>query len=480
MPYIEFISRLCLFVSNLQVRKDDNTSKVCRLCFDRINIFFRFRELSAARNINYLLRKIRSSMERPPDVAAALAIDRPNSVHGIFSGGVKSSCNSDSRGKNTSCGQTAPIICITVTDSDSEDEGVNDDLHNGAGQIETSGARHWQSANRIEHRLETFPVKCQIRICPNYFENEDAMMFHINTYHRKGITRSLECFLCKKSLAAKRSLEEHMNAFHSHAKKIKCTFSDCSRIFYHYSALLHHIKFAHDRESMSPDESDQSANSDAMDKRNDGWNPIVCRFQKCNTIFETVGAKMYHMSSYHRWGIKRTYECYICKSPITNRRWFERHMIARHRRQKSFKCPFPDCQQFFDHKLSVRKHIYCRHVRKAVSFGKTDQLTKYRYVVNRKTNNNFKFKCDYRKCTNVFEGIDAMLYHSSTYHRRESKKTFECFLCKVTPLELQSLKQHMSAMHCSRISYECSFPDCLRTFYCSSMIRKHIKVIHAN
>lgn len=395
----------------------------------------------------------------------------------MLSDGDKSSCDSDSTKKNTSCDQTAPIMCITVTDTESEDEIVNDDIQHTAGHTGISGAENWPLANGNELSFKKFPLKCGRKNCPNYFENEGAMMYHLSVYHSKGIIRSLECFLCRKSLASARSLKEHMNAFHTHTQKIKCT--DCPRIFYHNSALINHIKQSHYGKSVSSDEKNQLASSDVMNDRNHDEFSVRCDLQYCKNIFQTDGAKMYHMSTYHRCGIKRTYECFLCKSPNANLRWLKNHMNGSHSLQKRFKCPFPDCRLIFDQKPSVLKHIYWHHVRKVVSYGKRYRSVNHR-AVNEKNNSNFKFKCDLRNCTNLLESTDAMMYHLSTYHRRGKKRPFECFLCKVRSLELQSLKQHMNAMHCNRISYKCSFPDCLLTFYSSSMIRKHIKAIHVN
>lgn len=317
------ISRRGLFPLDFQVRKDDDTTKVCQRCFDRINLFLRFRESTAARNINYLLRKIHLSIERPTDVVVDNAIDQPNSIHEIFSDEDKSSCSdSDSGGRNPSCDQTAPIMCITVTDTESEDGQIIDDSQ---------------------------------QIGPHTGNDRRLGKFAFNSIEQ-GIIRSFECYLCKKMLPNRRSLQAHKNVIHSRTMKIECLFSDCPRHFVKISSLQKHIQRHH-----------QLANSDVKNEINTVQFSVKCGRGACKNLFESDGARMYHISTYHQRGIEKTYECIVCKSTMNFFSNLKTHVNKYHSHQTSFKCPFPECARVFDHTATILFHIRCHHVRKAVS-----------------------------------------------------------------------------------------------------------------
>lgn len=295
---------------------------MCQRCFDRISLFFRFRESTAARNINYLLRKIHVSMERPADVVADDAIDQPNSIHEIFSDEDKSSCDSDSGGKNTSCEQTAPIMCITVTDTESEDGQVN-------GNRQRIGAP-------TEHD----------RIFGKYR----------STLIDQGIIRSFECYLCRKTLPNRRSLQAHINVIHSRTMKFECLFSDCPHHFVNISSLQYHIQRHH-----------QLANSGVTNERNNVRFSVKCGRGACKNLFESEGARMYHISTYHQRGTEKTYECIVCRLTMNHFGNLKTHVNKYHNHQTSFKCPFPECARVFDHTAAILHHIRCHRVREAVS-----------------------------------------------------------------------------------------------------------------
>lgn len=54
------------FCAHSQVHADDETTKICRNCFNMINEYFPFRMACSARNVNYLLQKIKKATTPAP------------------------------------------------------------------------------------------------------------------------------------------------------------------------------------------------------------------------------------------------------------------------------------------------------------------------------------------------------------------------------------------------------------------------------
>lgn len=69
-------SRLPLHAIRFQVRRDDDSTKICQQCRGKINDYFNFRNRCTTRNINYLLEKMSKSMKRTVDAGSMdVAVD---------------------------------------------------------------------------------------------------------------------------------------------------------------------------------------------------------------------------------------------------------------------------------------------------------------------------------------------------------------------------------------------------------------------
>lgn len=435
---------LCL---NFQVRKDDETTRVCQECFDMINKYFPFRESCAARNINFMLLKIGVSIERSVYVEAAGGIDRTNSICEIISDEEKSSCD-----------RTAPSVCITLTDTESEDGEDNDDSEHTGAHFGTSSAEVEPAIGK-KHRLKNVGREK----CPKFSERS-----HLNKW--------FECHLCKGTFSRLPSLKRHMRRIHGRGKRFTCPFVMCSRISYCKYGLQDHIKSRHTKKAISVGR-EQSMNCMAANKSSQGHLPVKCGWRSCKNFFESDGDALYHMAQYHARGSKKTYECHLCKISIVNVIALKQHMNAKHSHQKSFKCPFSDCTRIFHHIDSIRHHINIYHSRKAVSSGRNEQKTNNKLGDGR---NNAKFPvlCGWRGCKQVFENQGAKLYHLAVFHRQGAKKTFQCYLCKGTLVSIGSLKQHMTGLHGRHTSLKCPFLNCSAVLKYSSGMERHIKNLH--
>lgn len=89
-------------------------------------------------------------------------------------------------------------------------------------------------------------VKCRRRNCTESFESDDALMYHVTSYHRKGVKNAFSCHLCKKTFPTnKRKLRVHINAVHFGLKTAKCPYPMCSKSFATKSGLQSHTSRVH-------------------------------------------------------------------------------------------------------------------------------------------------------------------------------------------------------------------------------------------
>lgn len=237
----------------------------------------------------------------------------------------------------------------------------NDHIKNGK-PVSPGRNIHLANSNVVdEWNNHEFPVKCLWSQCRHFLENTDAALYHGVGFHRKGSERSFECHLCKITLRNEKSTQMHMNAKHSHRKKLKCTFSGCPQIFYHEDTLKSHMKRYHSRKTVPSDRNSHSADIGVDDERNNHNFPVKCGWRSCSERFDSTNAMMYHLSTYHRTGIKRTSECHLCRRKFALKEVFVQHMNALHTRQQQFVCPISSCALIFYRKNSLERHLKCIH-----------------------------------------------------------------------------------------------------------------------
>lgn len=211
-----FVLNSCeaVFVSLFQVKRDDATTKICRECFDMINEYFPFLESCSTKNINYLLRKIGMVMKRPTEAVAVGDIGQSNSIHEIASDEGHSPSESNLGREDVPCEQPAPIMCITLTDTESEDEEVNVDLQHPKFHNEIVSSRSNDGKVVQEQINSKFSIECMGK-CKEFFGSKEAMAYHKTSYQRRGIKKTFECYLCKITFAEKLKFRIHMNAVHT-------------------------------------------------------------------------------------------------------------------------------------------------------------------------------------------------------------------------------------------------------------------------
>lgn len=87
---------------------------------------------------------------------------------------------------------------------------------------------------------------------------------------------------------------------------------------------------------------------------------VKCRHGNCNDLFESNGAVMLHMRSYHA-KVKKTYNCHLCKKTLSSRVGIKRHMNAIHMGE-CFRCSYRTCLKVFKREDVLTEHVKNVHI----------------------------------------------------------------------------------------------------------------------
>lgn len=229
--------------------------------------------------------------------------------------------------------------------------------------------------------------------CKESFKNRDALMFHMATYHAKGIERSFCCYLCKDAFKLKSNLRRHMKSIHNGHGQLRfvCPIQTCSREFTEKASLKRHLNAVHTQKS-------------------------AFKCSKCPMMFSYKNNLIRHLANIH--GERTTFRCYLCKEPSHTKKALQMHMIQIHSGRSSFKCHFPMCSKSFTHKGNLNVHTNAVHTKENV------------------------YKCT--ECSNEFYSKGYLNKHFAANH---GGITFNCDLCKKSLASQHSLKRHINSMH---------------------------------
>lgn len=480
------INRQFLLMINFQIRRSDDTSKICEQCLNRVNKFFRFRESCAARNT--INTQAHFEMRIAPKgctatVAVAESIDtvyEPIVTFEISSDDefLLGECNVQSDNSPNDTNPVTPMMCIEITDTESDNDKYSAAKRHASRTANLSAKRKTKSKRKIvkKKNVGKFHVKCRGH-CKDLFESKDAMMFHMNSYHVKGIKRIFACHLCKKIFTERKTLFHHMNAVHSRHKRFVCPFQNCTKICYYKENLDKHIKHLHAKRHLPTTRRKKPPKSCVVIKQKNAEFPINCAFGNCREIFENEGAMMYHVENSHSKGIKKLFECFLCKKSSPDRINLYQHMNAMHGRQIEFKCPYAGCLAVFKFSSGVPRHIKRIHTTQLVFPAKSKHIVNGK-VVEVQCNGDTVVKCAWNTCPNFFESKDAMIYHVGTYHAKGKKRSIECHLCKIKYANMAYLQDHMNGVHSLRKTFTCPLSQCSKVFHRNINLIGHMRNSH--
>lgn len=353
-------------------------TKLCAECFDKINKYFSFREFCSTKNINCLLHSIANAMNgvtnNDPRHSHVEATSSPN--HEIDS---DTSCGTDSSMENTADNEdeTAPTMCITVTDTDSDDEEVN--------AISQRRRIHLQKHLDARHTRH-MKLKCPIRMCAGIFQNRPDLRKHVESMHNMEMVRPSE--------------NEQSANVNEHLQKIHC------------------IRF--DGKDEKTRKTDRHTTKDVAKER------FWCTMWRCNELFESREALAYHQEGmYHRRDARLTFECYLCRKVSTKYTGTRKHMYRMHFRRKWLTCPIPGCAtKFTRNENMLIGHIRSNHKNRVTEYGcnewdKTFNSEKRLEQLKHRTDRDIsQFNCS--KWSGRFSHRNSMEEHVRNEHRHES------------------------------------------------------------
>lgn len=102
----------------------------------------------------------------------------------------------------------------------------------------------------------------------------------------------------------------------------------------------------------------------------------------------------------------------------------------------------------------------------AYSSGKISKIVK-----KRKVENDSKIKC--KKCSEFFDSKVELAYHRMYSHVKGKPLERICYLCKTTPKNKLSLREHFDAMHTGQKPYKCRYSGCSKAFAAKANLSRH-------
>lgn len=425
-----------------------------------INEYFPFRDACAASNIDYLMQTIGRD-EKPTDIVAVNAIQESNSIYEISSDEENALSERDLGKRDTNSDKGASVICITVTDSESDDGEANVDW-----QRDESTAAHLSAKDKTKlpkapkstiSRIK-LPVKCATGYCKETFGTVAAMKYHLSVFHAKGVTKTYQCYICKLTRRDKGKIQIHINGVHSHAKAFKCPFPTCVASYFYANDVNGHLK----------------THSKTPKSKNPRGFPFKCGRYCRKRFFESVDALKLHVSNYHRRGSKPSFECHLCKMSTTSLVSLEGHIKGMHIRRKWIKCPVSTCSKIFHRRNNLSLHTRRAH---SGTSTKGEHSAKGAKAKNVKSGQ-FSVKCS-SNCKNLFENVKAMTFHVQTFHAIGSKNTYQCHMCKKTFYGRAILQRHMDTVHYGLKPFACPARECEMKFGRECHMRIHFARKHA-
>ena len=135
--------------------------------------------------------------------------------------------------------------------------------------------------------------------------------------------------------------------------------------------------------------------------------------EECDQVFCDTQELRNHLSSHH----KELYRCMKCDTVSRSVRSFFNHTQTQH--AVSYRCPYPDCEDTFLLKTSLRNHT--------------------------EKHNDFYYTCNLSTCGKKFKFRGSYLEHINYRHR--DSKTVPCPICKVMFWTPTSMRSHRAKKH---------------------------------
>lgn len=378
--------------------------------------------------------------------------------------------------------QAEPIMCVTITDTESEDENVYINLpqsNNPKGGVSVRSAqmksnhaftkqklaiaKKGQSEMGVDRETDKFPVKCMRRCVMNSFESLNAMYYHVEIFHAKGIKNTFECHLCKFKITSKfkSNFYRHMRSVHFGSESFQCPIQGCSRKFALKAYIKPHIDMVHSKNPRFCGLCGNSFKCIRLLRRHvkqvhNEQSRFKCQVASCSKAFPRRYILKEHAINEHRdtLGMHCTFRCHLCNKPCLSLSLLKAHMTHQHIKGKRFKCPIPKCLKKYYNKNLLKRHLAYKHnkggglvyqcdiCKKILSSNQALQWHKSVHGAEK------CFKCPKAKCLAAYNRKYDLDTHMT---RKHGEPIIFCPICRESMDSKQSLNSHMKLRHGSRL-----------------------------
>lgn len=188
--------------------------------------------------------------------------------------------------------------------------------------------------------VEHFPVRCVTWNCPAWFESSDAMIYHLNTYHERGIRKIFNCHLCEKTHTSLRTLQMHFTNIHSGPDRYPCSVATCSKSFVSKVIMRRHVNGVHTKQ-------------------------ITYDCTKCSFKSHYKQHLKRHLTRVH--DESGPHKCCWCKMTFDTKQMLQQHKESLHKsRRNKCKCPIETCSKYFIAYSVLQQHINAVHTKRVV------------------------------------------------------------------------------------------------------------------
>ncbi|KAJ5712860.1 uncharacterized protein N7483_010041 [Penicillium malachiteum] len=255
---------------------------------------------------------------------------------------------------------------------------------------------------------------------------------------------------CDKAFNRPARLQEHIRS-HNNERLFPCTYDGCEKTFLRTSHLNHHIKSAHT-----------------------GVRDYLC--DRCGKSFVTGSRLRRHIAAHEGQDKYRCTEYAPCEETFRKHSTLQKHIMTVHLNQKPFPCTHVDevtsqrCQVAFDTAGHLRSHENRVHSEKRFSCAEcTERLEEQ---------------------MSTMDGLDNAAVQSVTFptyallqdHLRTVHPP-KCPQCPIICSTSRELRRHLEVAHGDvsleeRKVFECTYPDCDRSFTKKGNLTVHIRTVH--
>ena len=217
--------------------------------------------------------------------------------------------------------------------------------------------------NPIENE-EDIDTRLSCDNCGKVFQCKARLGIHYN----QCVSRDLQCSVCLKTFANRRNLREHMKSFHDSISdkstsnpKFNC--QHCGKVFskkFNYTShLLKHSNeaaFRCDIQACGKSfKRERTLNKHKQVFHEGRRERYLCG--QCGQVFSSQSGFRSHVANHlGKDYIKRNVKCNICDKLFRCLSDMKTHMVV-HSKERPFICSWPNCDQAFSQKASLKDHI---------------------------------------------------------------------------------------------------------------------------